>query len=131
MTSQQAIVAIEDVLGAQGYTQARDFFDFHHLNESVAHASYRIGPGSAVYDLTSCPGMTRYRRDLEVFIAWRPLASDYAATLRSTMMPAEDALITALRALDIIAGDRLSSAYVEDAGYIVWQLNVGVNYKGN
>jgi len=47
------------------------------------------------------------------------------------MMPAEDALITALRSLDIIAGDRLSSAYVEDAGYIVWQLNVGVTYKGN
>ena len=128
MTSKAELVAIEAILDAQGLTQAADFFDFDHVPDSVAHQSYRIGPGAVEYDMESCPGMTTYRRDLEVFVAWRPLAADDATTLRDTILPAEDALIAALRAEDTVQS--LSAEYAEGlTDYIVLQLTVGLIYK--
>ena len=128
MTSQAALAAIEAVLDAQGFTQVTDFFDFDHVPDSIAHESYRVGPGEVAYDLDVCPGMTTIERALEVYIAWRPLAQDDATTLRTTIMPAEDALITALRDLDIVRS--LSATYAEGlTDYIVLQLTVGVSYK--
>jgi len=130
ITSQTVYAVLTSAMTTLGYTATREFFDLDAVPDSIAHKSYRIGPGSVEFDYHQCPGTTTFRRNFSLWVLYRIQANDPQATYYGTILPFEDALVAALRSSDYLREGEIVAEYAESPpDYIVLQLTIPTTYK--